>query len=165
MVFKESKISFSVLSTPRASGLLQNKGSTRYTSTKGKKAKTSSHQQLHLLRRLLQHEFLRLDKLRDTAQPRSTLPPGRTTPSDSLDIVGVEAAELTTELTARFLEGEGGLRRRKAIKNKFKTQKSDSSYSTITATSGGGPPLPGPCRLDGRLVRRPVTDIRRHPTG
>jgi len=40
---------------------------------------------------------------------------------DSLGAAGVEAAGLTTELTIRFLEGEGGLRRRKAIKNKHKT--------------------------------------------
>ena len=38
-------------------------------------------QQPHLLRGVLQHEFLRLDKLRDSAQPRSTLLPGRTTPT------------------------------------------------------------------------------------
>jgi len=42
MVFKESETSFSVLSTPRASGLLQNKESTRYISTKAKKAKMKS---------------------------------------------------------------------------------------------------------------------------
>jgi hypothetical protein len=35
--------------------------------------------------------------------------------------VGIDEAGATTELTARFLEGEGGLRRRKTIKNKHKT--------------------------------------------
>ena len=39
---------------------------------------------------------------------------------DSIGAARVEAAGLTTELTTHFLEGEGGLGRRKTIKNKLK---------------------------------------------
>jgi hypothetical protein len=44
-------------------------------------------------------------------------------------------------------------------------QKSNSSNSPINATNGDSPPLLGPPRIDGRLVRRPILDIRRRPTG
>jgi hypothetical protein len=39
-------------------------------------------------------------------------------------------AGLTTELTARLLEGEGGLRRRKTIKNKCKISEKYQSILT-----------------------------------
>ena len=64
---------------------------------------------------------------RTPLSPEALCPLAEPLPPVSLGAGGVEAAGLTTELTVRFLEGEGGLRRRKAIKNKCKTQKSDSS--------------------------------------
>ena len=49
-------------------------------------------------------------------------------------------------------------------KTNARPQKNTNSYSPVTTTSKSGPPLPSPCRLDGRVVRRPVLDIRRRPT-
>ena len=43
-------------------------------------------------------------------------------PLDSAGAAGVDAARVTTELTACLLEGEGGLGRRKIFKNQLKTQ-------------------------------------------
>ena len=81
MLLREAKIgSLTVSSIPRASGLLQSKEVPDTSVQKQRKKTGVAYQQLHLLRRLLQNKFLRLDKLRDTAQSRSTLPPGRTTP-------------------------------------------------------------------------------------
>ena len=77
--------------------------------------------------------------------PEALCPLAEPLPPDSLGVAGVKTAGLTIELTACFMEGEGGLGRRKAIKNKLKTSESDNLYSPITAPSGGGPPLPGPC--------------------
>ena len=114
---------------------------------------------------MLQHEFLQLGKLRDHAQPRSTLPLSRAT---------------SARFSRRRGSRDGGahnrahrlpLGRRKRPKKKKKPskmnarlQKSNSSNSLVNATSGGSPPLPGPSRIDGRLVCRPVTDVRCRPT-
>ena len=81
MLLREAKIgSLTVSSIPRASGLLQSKEVPDTSVQKQRKQIQVAYQQLHLLRRLLQHEFLQLNKLRDNTQPRSTLPLGRTTP-------------------------------------------------------------------------------------
>ena len=53
--------------------------------------------------------------------PEALYPLAEPLPPDSVGAAGVEAAGLTTELTAPFLEGEGGLGRREAIKNKLMT--------------------------------------------
>ena len=55
--------------------------------------------------------------------PEALCPLAEPLPPNSFDEAEVEVAGLTTELTARFLEGEGGLVRRKAVKNKFKVTK------------------------------------------
>jgi len=77
--------------------------------------------------------------------PEALCPLAEPLPPDSLGAAGVEAAGLTTELTARFLEGEGGLGRRKAVKNKFKVTKKARSHLPVTTTSGYRPPLSSPC--------------------
>ena len=53
--------------------------------------------------------------------PEALCPLTEPLPPDSAGAEGVVTAGLTIELTACLLEGEGGLRRRKAIKNKCKT--------------------------------------------
>ena len=141
--------------------MLQNRGSTRYFSTKTKKTKTSdlstkSHTHWEAC---FKTNFFSLVNFGTPLSPEALCPLAEPLPPNSAGAAGVVMAGLTTELTARFLEGERGLRRRKAIKNKHKTSKSTSSYSPITVTSGGGPPLLSPCRLDGWLIRRPVMDV------
>ena len=123
MLLREAKIPFSESSTPRASGLLQNRGSTRYFSTKTKKAKTSdlstkSHTHWE---DCFKTNFFSLVNFRTPLSPKALCPLAEPLPPDSVDATGVDEAGVTTELTARLLEGEGGLRRRKAIKNKHKT--------------------------------------------
>ena len=53
--------------------------------------------------------------------PEALCPLAEPLPPDSAGAVGVVTMVLTIELTACLLEGEGGLRRRKAIKSKRKT--------------------------------------------
>jgi len=48
--------------------------------------------------------------------PEALCPLAEPLPTDSLGAAGVEAAGLTTELTTRFLEGEGGLSGKEASK-------------------------------------------------
>ena len=67
-------------------------------------------------------------------------------PPDSVGTAGIDAAGVTAELTACLLEGEGGLGRRKAVKNKFKTSEKRQSVLTYhcyqwrrTSTSGSLP--------------------------
>ena len=123
MVSREEKIPFSNSSTPRASGLLQNRGSTRYFSTKTKKAKmsdlsTKSHTHWE---DCFKTNFFSLVNFRTPLSPKALCPLAEPLPPDSVGAVGIDEAGATTELTARFLEGEGGLRRRKTIKNQLKT--------------------------------------------
>jgi len=123
MVSREEKIPFSNSSTPRASGLLQNRGSTRYFSTKAKKTKTSdlstkSHTHWEAC---FKTNFFSLVNFGTPLSPKALCPLAEPLLPDSVGAVGIDEAGATTELTARFLEGEGGLRRRKAIKNKHKT--------------------------------------------
>jgi len=53
--------------------------------------------------------------------PEALCPLAEPLPPDSVGAAGVDAAGVTAELTARVLEGEWGLRRRQAIKNKLET--------------------------------------------
>jgi len=62
-----------------------------------------------------------LINFRTPLSPEALCPLAEPLPLDSVDAAGVEEAGVTTELTARLLEGEGGLRRRKTIKNQLKT--------------------------------------------
>jgi len=66
------------------------------------------YQQLHLLKGLLQQKpwFF---KLRDSTEPRSTLPLAEQLASPPLGTECAEAAGVTTELRVRFLEAERGL--------------------------------------------------------
>jgi len=84
-------------------------------------------------------------------------------PPNSAGAAGVESAGLTTEPIACLLEGEGGIRRGKAIKKKAITQKAAKTYSPVT-TRRGSAPLPSLHRLDGRLIHRPLLDVRCCPT-
>jgi len=83
---------------------------------------------------------------RTPLSPEALCPLAEPLPPVSLGAGGVEAAGLTTELTTYFLEGEGGLGRRKAVKNKFKTSEKRQSVLTYhcyqwrrTSTSGSLP--------------------------
>ena len=123
MVLREEKIPFSDSSTPRASGLLQNRGSTRYFSTKTKKTKmsdlsTKSHTHWEAC---FKTNFFSLVNFGTPLSPKALCPLAEPLLPDSVGAVGIDEAGATTELTAYFLEGEGGLRRRKAIENKHKT--------------------------------------------
>ena len=108
--------------------------------------------------------FFGLVNFGTTLSPESLCPLAEPLPPDSAGAEGVVMTGLTTELTARLLEGERGLRRTKVIKTSARLQKNTNSYSLVTANSRSNPPLLSPCRLDGRLVRRLVLDIRRRPT-
>ena len=99
--------------------------------------------------------ILSLEALCSLAEP---LPP------DSAGAAGVVMAGLTTEPTACLLGGEGGLRRGKAIKIKRNTPKKHNPYSPITTPSRSGAPLTSPHRLNVRLIRRPILDVRCRPT-
>ena len=113
---------------------------------------------------MLQHEFLRLNKLRDHALSRSALPLRRTAPtghsrhSRSRDS---RAHDRTHHLPL-------GRRRRpekkKSHQGNATTQKGTKTYSPVTTPSRSGTPLLSPHRFDGRLIRRPLLDVRRHPT-
>ena len=65
--------------------------------------------------------FFGLVNFGTTLVPEALCPLAEPLPPDSAGAVGVVTMGLTIELTACLLEGEGGLRRRKAIKNKCKT--------------------------------------------
>jgi len=60
-----------------------------------------------------------------TLSPEALCPLVEPLPPDSAGAEGVMMTGLTIELTVCLLEGEGGLRRRKAIKNKRKTSGKD----------------------------------------
>jgi len=62
--------------------------------------------------------------------PEALCPLTEPLPPDSAGAEGVVTAGLTIELTACLLEGEGGLRRRKAIKNKRKISEKYQSILT-----------------------------------
>ena len=119
---------------------------------------------MHLLRGVFKHEFLWLRKFQDHTQPRSTLPLAEPLPPDSAGATGVVIAGLTTEPTAYLLEGEGGLRRGKAIKTKRNTPEKYNPYSPVTTPSRSGTPLPSPHRLNVWLIRHPLLDVRCHLT-
>jgi hypothetical protein len=113
---------------------------------------------------VLQHEFLRLNKLRDHALSRSTLPLNRATPTE-LSRRSRCRDSRAHDRTHRLPLG----RRRRPEKKKSHqgnatTQKGTKPYSPVTTASRSGTPLPSPHRLDGRLVRRPLLDVRRYPT-
>ena len=64
--------------------------------------------------------FLDLVNFGTILSPEALCPLVEPLPPDSAGAAGVVMVGLTTELTACLLEGEGGLRRRKGIKNKCK---------------------------------------------
>ena len=93
---------------------------------------------------MLQHEFLRLEKLRDHALSRSALPLSRAIPagfswrSRSRDDPAHDRAH-------RLPLGRG--------------------RRPVNATSGGSPPLLGTPRIDGWLIHHLAPHIRRRSTG
>ena len=113
---------------------------------------------------MLQNESLRLDKLRDYGLPRSALPSSRAAPS-KLSRRGRSRDGQALNRTHRLPLG----RRRRPEKKKSHqgnttTQKGTKPYSLVTTPSRSGTPLPSPHRLDNRLLRRPVLDVRFRPT-
>ena len=156
MVSREEKIPFSNSSTPRASGLLQNRGSTRYFSTKAKKTKTSdlstkSHTHWEAC---FKTNFFSLVNFGTPLSPKALCPLAEPLLPDSVGAVGIDEAGATTELTARFLEGEGGLVRRKAVKNKFKVTKNGQIALTCHYYQRI-PPSASESLLNQRLVHPP----------
>ena len=114
---------------------------------------------------MFKHEFLRLSKFRDHAQPRSTLPLNRATPT------GLSRRRGSRDSGAHNRAHRLPLGRRRRPKKKKSHQKqtqdlrkSTNSYSPVTTTSRSGAPLSSHHRLNGRLVRRPVLDVQRRPT-
>ena len=105
--------------------MLQNRGSTRYFSTKTKKAKMSdlSTKNHTHWEDCFKTNFFSLVNFGTPLSPKALCPLAEPLPPDSVGVAGIDEARATMELTARFLEGEGGLRRRKSIKNKHKTSK------------------------------------------
>ena len=79
-------------------------------------------QQSDLLRGVLQHEFLRLSKLRDHTQPRSTLPLGKTTPAGlSRRNRSRDGRALSGAHRLPLERGKRPRKKKKAIKRKRKT--------------------------------------------
>jgi hypothetical protein len=65
--------------------------------------------------------FFGLINFETSISPKALCPLTEPLPPDSVGAARVEAAGLTTELTPRFLEGEGGSIKKKKRQNKFKT--------------------------------------------
>ena len=99
-----------------------------------------------------------------TLCPEALCPLAEPLPPDSAGVARAGSIGLTTEPTVRLLEEEGGLRKKKSHQEKATTQKGTKPCSPITTPSRSGTPLPSPHRFDGRLIRRPFLDVRRHPT-
>ena len=106
-----------------------------------------------------------LTNLGTTLCPEALYPLAEPLPPDSAGVAGVESTGLTTEPTACLLEGEGGLRRGKAIKIKHNTPEEYNPYSPVTTPSRSDAPFPRLIRINGRLIRRPIPDVRRRSTG
>ena len=165
MFLRESKIPFADSSIHRASGLLQKEEVLDTSITKSKKQMQAIDQQPHLLRGVLQHEFLRLNKLRDHVLSRSALPLSRAAPTrlsrcsrSRVDRAHYRAHRLSLRRGRRP-------EKKKSHQEKATIQKGTKLYSPVTTPSRSNTPLPSPRRLNCRLVRRPVLDIRRHSTG
>ena len=163
MFLRESKIPFADSSFPRASGLLQKEEVLDTSITKSKKQMQAIDQQPHLLRGVLQHEFLRLNKLRDHALSRSALPLSRAAPT------GFSRCSRSRVGRAHYGTHRMPLRRRRPEKKKnhqekTTTQKGTKPYSPVTTPSRGGAPLPSLHRFDGWFICRPLLDIGRRPT-
>ena len=121
-------------------------------------------QQPHLLRGMLQHESLRLNKLLDHALSRSALPLSRAAPT------GLSRRSRSRDGSAHYgthrlpLGGRRRSEKKKRHQGKATTQKDTKLYSPVTAPSRGGTPLSSPHRLHGRLIYRPLLDVRCRPT-
>ena len=113
---------------------------------------------------MLQHESIRFNKLRDHALSRSALPLSRAAPA------GLSRRSRSRESRAhdRAHRLPLGKKRRpekkKSHQGNATTQKGTKTYSPVTTPSRSGTPLPSPHRFDGRLIRRPLLDVRRRPT-
>ena len=115
---------------------------------------------------MFEHELPRLSKLQDHAQPRSALPLSRATPARFSRRSGSRDGRAINRAHRLPLgRGRRPKKKKKPSKENARLQKSNSLNSPINATNGDSPPLLGPPRIDGRLVRCPILDIRRHPTG
>ena len=159
---------FSDSSKPRASGLLQKEVLDTSITVSKDRIKTFD-QETHSLRGVLQHEFLRLDKLRDHALSRSAPPLSR------VPLSRAAPARLRRSSRSRVDRAHdrahrpplGGRRRpekKKRHQGRATTQKDTKLYSPVTAPSRGGTPLSSPHRLHGRLICRPLLDVRCRPT-
>ena len=163
MFLREPKIPFSDSSNPRASGVLQMEEVLDTSITVSKDQIRTFDQQTHLLRGMLQNKSLRLDKLRDYGLPRSTLPPSRAAPS-GLNRHSRSRVSRAHDRTHRLPLRRGRRPKKKSHQKKAATQKGTKPYSPVNTPSRGGAPLPSPHRLDGRLIRPPVLDVRSRPT-
>src|SRR6185503_1384659 len=115
-----------------------------------------------LLRGVLQNESLCPDKLRDNALSRSTLPLSRAAPT-RLNRRSRSRVDRTHDRANRLPLGRRRRpKKRKSHQEKAITQKGTKTYSPVT-TRRGGALLPSLHRLDGRLIRRPLLDVRCRP--
>ena len=101
--------------------------------------------------------FLDLVNFGTTLSPEALCPFAEPLPPDSAGVAGVVMARLSTEPTACLLEGEGGLRRGKAIKIKhnnsegyqavitchYSQQKRHSTFESSKTRRTAHPPAPG----------------------
>ena len=117
MLLREPKIPFSDSSIPRASGLLQKKYSTLQHKNKESKDKQPIISYTYR-EECLSTNFFVLVNFGTLLSPEALCPLAEPLPPDSAGVAGVVMTGLTTELIAYLLEEEGGLRRRKGIKNK-----------------------------------------------
>ena len=120
-------------------------------------------QQPHLLRGVLQHEFLRLDQLQDHDLSRSTLPLSRAAPT-RLSRCSRSRVDRAHYGAHRLPHRRRRPEKKKSHQEKAATQKGTKPNSPVTTPSRGGAPLLSPHRLDGRLIHHPLLDVRRRPT-
>ena len=164
MLLREEKIPFSDSSTPRASGLLQKQEVLKLQLQYQKEQMQAIHQQKNLLRGVFQHEFLRLHKLWDYDLSQSTLPLSRAAPT-GLSRRNKSRVDRACDRAHRLPLRRGRRpEKKKSHQEKATIQKGTKLYSPVATPSRGGAPLPSPHRLDDRLIRRPLLDVRRRPT-
>ena len=117
-----------------------------------KQKRQAVDQQSDLLRGVLQHEFLRLNKLRDHALSRSALPLSRAAPT-GLSQCSRSRVDKAHDRAHRLPLRRGRRpEKKKSHQEKATIQKGTKLYSPVATPSRGGAPP------------RPLLDVRHRPT-
>ena len=135
----------------------------KYSILQSKQKRQAVDQQLDLLRGVLQHEFLRLDKLRDHALSRSAPPLSRAAPARLCRSSRSRVDRAHDRAHHPPLGGRRRPEKKKSHQEKATTQKGTKTYSPVTTPSRNGTPLPSPHRLDEWIIH-PHLDVRRRLT-